>query len=104
MDFSHLHYIIYKSDNAGCYHNAILFSCLAQWPRKALELKFEETIFNESLSGIDQCDRGAATAKRQMNYLIERGRNNETDDEMSGVLQCVNALCGFNSCVNEILE
>ena len=26
MDFPRLNYIIHKSDNAGCYHNGILFS------------------------------------------------------------------------------
>ena len=39
-----------------------------------------------------------------MNYFIETGRNIETGDEMNEVLQCANALCGFNSCVIEILE
>ena len=39
-----------------------------------------------------------------MNYFIERGRNIENADEMNEALQCANALCGFNSCVIEILE
>ena len=39
-----------------------------------------------------------------MNYLIERGRNIETADETNEALQCANALCGFSSCVIEILE
>ena len=39
-----------------------------------------------------------------MNYFIERGRNTETAVEMNEVLQCANALCGFNSCVTDILE
>ena len=81
-----------------------MFSWKAQWPRKALGIQFEETIFNEHQSGKDQCDRDAATAKRQMNYFIERGRNIETADEMNEALQCANALGGFNSCVIEILE
>ena len=104
MDFPRLNYIKDKSDNAGCYHNEILFSWKAQWPRKALGIQFEETIFNEHQSGKDQCHRDAATAKRQMNYFIERGRNIETADEMNEALQCANALGGFNSCVIEILE
>ena len=61
MDFPHLNYIIDKYNNAGCYHNEILFSQKAQWPRKALGLPFEETIFNERQSGKYQCDRDAAT-------------------------------------------
>ena len=103
-DFLRLNYIKDKSDNAGCYHNEILFSWKTQWPRKKLGLQFEEKIFNEHQSGKDQCDRDAATAKRQMNYFIERGRNIETAYEMNEKLQCANALCGFNSCVIEILE
>ena len=103
-DFLHLNYIKDKSDNAGCYHNEILFLWKAQWPRKALGIQFEETIFNERQSGKDQYDRDAATAKRQMNYFIERGSNIETADEMNEALQSANALCGFNSCVIEILE
>ena len=104
MDFSHLNCVINKSGNAGCYHNEILFSWKAQWPRKILALQFKEIIFNERRSGKDQCDRDAATAKKQMNYLIERGRNIETADETNEALQCANALCGFSSCVIEILE
>ena len=104
MDFPHLYYIIDKSDNAGCYHNEILFSWKAQWPRKALGFQFEETILNESQSGKDKCDRDSATAKRQMNYFIEWGRNIETVDEINEALQCANALRGFNSYVIDILE
>ena len=103
MDFPRLNYIKDKSDNAGCYHNEILFSWKAQCPRKALGLQFEETIFNKCQSGKNQCDRDAATTKRQMNYFIERG-NIETADEMNEAFQCANVLCSFHSCVIEILE
>ena len=104
MHFPHLNYIIDISDNAGCYHNKVLFSWKAQWPRKTLGLQFGETIFDEHHSGKDQCDRDAAAAKRQMNYFIERGGDIKTADEMNGTLQCANAFCGFNSSVIEILE
>ena len=57
-----------------------------------------------TINKTDQCDRDAPTTKRQINYLVERGRNIETADEMNEALQCANALCGFNSCVIEILE
>ena len=80
-----------------------MFSWKAQCPRKALGLQFEETIFNKCQSGKNQCDRDAATTKRQMNYFIERG-NTETADEMNEAFQCANVLCGFHSCVIEILE
>ena len=46
--------------------------------------------FNERQSGIDQCDRDSATAKRQINYFAEGRRNIETADEMDEVLQCAN--------------
>ena len=77
-DFPHIKYIIDKSDNAGCHHNEVLFTWKAIWPRKTLNISFIETVFNERQSGKDQCDRDSATAKRQMQYYIERGNNIET--------------------------
>ena len=64
-----------------------------------------DTIFKERQSGKDQRDRNKATPKRQMNYFAERGRNIKIADETNEVLQCAyDALCGFNSCVTEVLE
>ena len=64
-----------------------------------------DTIFNERQSGKDQRDRNKATPKRQMNYFAERGRNIKIVDETNEVLQCAyDALCGFHSCVTEVLE
>ena len=62
----------------------------------------KQFLMNVSLAKISVTD--AATGKRQMNYFIERKRNIETADEMNEALQCANTLCGFNSCVIEILE
>ena len=39
-DFPHLESIIDKSDNAGCYHNEVLFALKFHWPRSNLNLKF----------------------------------------------------------------
>ena len=32
-DFPQIKFIIDKSDNAGCYHNEVLFTWKATWPR-----------------------------------------------------------------------
>ena len=66
-----------------------------------LSLK-KQFLMNVSLAKISLTD--TATGKRQMNYFIERKRNIETADEMNEAVQCANTLCGFNSCVIEILE
>ena len=104
VDAPHIKFIIDKSDNAGCYHNEIPFSWKAHWPQKNLGLRILETMFNERQAGKDQCDRDSATAKRQMNYYIERGENIETAEEMNKALRTATALCGFNSCVMEVEE
>ena len=39
-DFPHLESIIGKSENAGCYHNEVLFAWKVHWPRSNLNLKF----------------------------------------------------------------
>ena len=99
-DFPHLKFVIDKSDKAGCYHNETFFFWKATWP-KTIGLKFKETMFNERQSGKDQCDRDSATAKRQMKYYVEGGKNIESAVEMNEALRTT-ALCGFNSCVLEI--
>ena len=63
-DVPQTHFIIDKSDNAGCYHNQKLFAWKVYWPRKNLNLTFLETIFKEWQSRKDQCDRDSAKAKR----------------------------------------
>ena len=65
-DFPQIKLIIDKSDNAGCYHNEVLFTWKATWIQNTLHISFTETIFNERQSGKDQCDRDSVTAKRQM--------------------------------------
>ena len=103
-DTPHIKFLVDKSDNAGCYHNEDLFSWKAQWPHKNVGLKFILTMFNERQAGKDQCDRDSATAKRQMNYYIERGNNIENANQMNNSLRTATALCGFNSMVLEITE
>ena len=63
-DSPNIKFIIDKSDNAGCYHNEVLFSWKAHWPHRVLGMGFLETIFNERQAGKDQCNRDSATAKR----------------------------------------
>ena len=46
-DFPQIKFIIDKSDNAGCYHNEVLFTWKATWPRNTLHTSFTETIFKE---------------------------------------------------------
>ena len=57
IDFPNIKYIIDKSDNAGCYHNEVLFTWKATCPRKTFNISFIEIIFNETQTGKDQCDR-----------------------------------------------
>ena len=82
----------------------ILFSWKAQWPPKNVGIQFVETIFNERQADRDQYDRDSATAKRQINYYIEKGNSIESAVEMNGALQTAMTLCGFNSMVLEIQE
>ena len=56
-NFPHIKYIVDISDNAGCYHNEVLFTWKVIWPQKNLNISFIETVFNERQSGKDQCDR-----------------------------------------------
>lgn len=76
----------------------------AYWSRKNLKVTFLETIFNERQSGKDQCDRDSATAKRQMQYFIERGNNIDSADQMYEALNQATALCGFTANVLDIQE
>ena len=67
-------------------------------------MKFAETLFNERQAGKDQCNRDGAAAKRQMNFFVERGNNIETAQQMNQALCLATALCGFTSCVLEIVK
>ena len=78
-----MHFIIDKSNNAGCYHNKILFVWKVHLPRKNLNLTFLVTNFSERQSGKDQCDRDSATAKRQMQCFIDLGSKIQNSNEMS---------------------
>ena len=93
-----------QSDNAGCYHNEVLFSWKAHWPKKNLDITFLETIFNERQSGKNQCDRDSATAKRQMQFYIEEGKNIETPQKMYDAMCKATALTGFTANVFDIKE
>ena len=104
IDFPNIKYIIDKSDNAGCYHNEVLFTWKATWTRKTLNISFIETIFNERQSGKDQCDRDSVTGKGQMQYYIERGNNIETPDQMYDAMCKATALSGFTANVLDIRE
>ena len=57
-----------------------------------------------SLISCGQCDRDSATAKRQMNYYVDGGKNIESALQMNEALRTATALCGFNSMVMEIKE
>ena len=103
-DVPHITKLVDKSDNAGCYHTETLFAWKYHWPPKNVGMQFIETMFNERQAGKDQCDRDSATAKRQMNYYIEQGKNIETAEQMNDALRTATALCGFNSMVMEIDE
>ena len=103
-DLPPIKYIIDKSDDAGCYHNEVLFTWKAIRPRKTLNMCFIETIFNERQSGKDQCDRDSATAKRQMQYYIRRGNNIETPDQMYDAVCKAAALSGFTANALDIAE
>ena len=61
-------------------------------------------MLDERQAGKDQCDRDSATAKRQMNYYIEKESNVESAAEMNDASRTATALCGFNSMVLEIQE
>ena len=47
VDMPHKKFIVDKSDNAGCYHNEVLFSWKAQSPTKNVGIQFVETMFDE---------------------------------------------------------
>ena len=99
-DFPHLRFVIDKSDNAGCYHNETFFFWKAMWP-ETIGLKFKETMFNERQSGKDQCDRDNATAKCQMKYYVEGGKNIESAVEMNEALRTSTALWVQQLCVGD---
>ena len=61
-------------------------------------------IFNEHQSGKDQCDRDSATAKRQIQYYIERENNIETPDQTYDAMCKATALSGFTANVLDIAE
>ena len=82
----------------------VLFNWKATWPWKTLNISFIETIFNERQLGKDQCDRDSATAKRQMQYYIERGNNIETPDQIYDAMCKATALSGFTANVLDIKE
>ena len=57
VDMPHIKFLVDMSDNAGHYHNEVLFSWKAQWPPKNVGIQFVETMFNERQAGKDHCDR-----------------------------------------------
>ena len=103
-DFPHLESIIDKSENAGCYHNEVLFAWKVHWPRSNLNLKFLQTFFNERQSVKDQCDCDSATAKCQMQYFIDSGNNINRADQMFEAMRSAAALCGFTANVLDIRD
>ena len=103
-DFPHLESIIDKSENAGCYHNEVLFAWKVHWPRSNLNLKFLQTFFNERQSVKDQCDCDSATAKCQMQYFIDSGNNIDSADQMFEAMRSATALCGFTANVLDIRD
>ena len=102
IDFPNIKYIIDKSDNAGWYHNEVLFTWKTTWPRKSLNISFFEIIFHERKSGKNQCDRDSVTGKRQMQYYIERGNNIETPNQMYDAMCKATALSGFTTNVLDV--
>ena len=101
-DFPHLESIINKSDNAGCYHNEVLFAWKVHWPRSNLNLKFLQTLFNERQSGKYQCNHGSATAKRQMQYFIDSGNNINSADQIFEARWSATALWSFTANVLDV--
>ena len=101
-DFPHLESIIDKFENAGCYHNEVLFPWKVHWLRSNLNLKFLQTFFNERQSGKDQCDCDSATAKCQMRYFIDSGNNIDSTDQMFEAMRSATALCCFTANVLDI--
>ena len=61
-------------------------------------------ISNERQSGKDQCDRDSATAKRQMQYYIERRNKIETPYQMYDTMCKATALSGFTANVMYLLK
>ena len=102
QDFSHLESIIDKSDNAGCYHNEVLFAWKVHWPQSNLILKFLQTLLNEKQSGKDQCDHDSATTKRQMQYFVDSGNNINSADQIFEAMWLATVLCGFTANVLDI--
>ena len=98
-DFPHLESIIDKSENAGCYHNEVLFAWKVHWPRSNLNLKFLQTFFNERQSVKDQCDCDSATAKCQMQYFTDSGNNIDSADQMFEAMRSATALLFYSKCI-----
>ena len=69
-----------------------------------MNISFIETIFNEQQSGKDQCGRNSATAKRHMQYYIEKGNNIETPDQMYDTMCKATALSGLTANMLDIAE
>ena len=99
-DFPQTQFIIDKSVNTGCYHNEILFTQNAHWPRKNLNLTFLETIFNEEQFGKDK----NKNKKTKMQHFIDRDNNIQISDEMYQATCQKIVLRGFTANVFDVKE
>ena len=49
------------------------------------------------IKGKDQCNRDSATAKRQIQYFIDSGKNINSADHMLEAIRSATPLCGFTA-------
>ena len=72
--------IIFRQDNAGCYHSAATLLGLQQLAcQQNVALRMD---FSDPQGGKDPCDRKAATVKSHMRTFLNSGNDIETVEQM----------------------
>lgn len=78
--------VIYRQDNAGCYHSALTITA-AKIVGKTTGVKVKRLDFTDPQGGKGSCDRKAATIKSHMRLYLNTGHDIETAAQMKTAIE-----------------
>ncbi len=73
--------VIFRSDNAGCYHSASLMASMAEVKKQVSGIHVSTRTFSEAQSGKGPADRLAAAIKKNVNAYVNEGNQVTNADE-----------------------
>ena len=82
-----------RSDNAGCYHSALVLLSVQQIAAKN-NIHLSRVDYSDPQGGKGACDRKAATIKNRMKIYLNEGNDVETADQMVVAMESGGGLPG----------